>query len=49
MSAATVLVDGSIVMRICVNEVSFGAEFLENAVADDAGGTISAIDTDFEI
>lgn len=49
MGAATVLVDGSIVMRICVNEVSFGAEFLENTVANDAGGAVGAIETDFEI
>ena len=34
MGAATVLVDSSIVMRICINEVSLGAKFLENAVAD---------------
>ena len=49
MGAATVLVDGSIVMRVCINEVSFGAEFLKNTVADDAGGAIGAVDTDFEI
>lgn len=49
MGAATVLVDGSIVMRICINEVSLGAEFLEDAVADDAGGAVGAVDTDFEI
>ncbi len=49
MGAATVLVDGGIIMRVYINEVSLGAEFLENAVADDAGGAVGAVETDFEI
>ena len=49
MGATTVLVDGGIVTRVCINEVSLGAEFLEDAVADDAGGAVGAVETDFEI
>ena len=43
MGAATALVDGGIIMRICINEVSLGAEFFKNTVADDAGGAISTV------
>ena len=49
MGATTVLVDGSIVMRICINEVSFGAELLENTVTNDTSCAVGAVDTDFEI
>ena len=43
MGAATVLVDGGVIARVCINEVGLGAEFLENTVADDAGGAISTV------
>ena len=49
MGATTVLVDGGIIMRVCINEVGLGAEFFKNTVADDAGGAVGTVDADFEI
>ena len=49
MGAATVLVDDGIIMRVCINEVSLGAEFLENTVADDASSAVGTVNADFEI
>ena len=52
VGAATFFVNFSIVAFVGVDEVDFGAELFEDSFADDAGGTVGAVETDvktFEI
>ncbi len=44
VGAAAILIDFSVVIWVGVDELGFGAEFVEDRFADDGGGAIGAVD-----
>jgi len=49
MCAATVSIDGGVVIRIVVNCCDFCSKFFKNGFIDGAGGTVGTVQANFKI